>query len=1400
MKLPYYVTRYGRAPFGLLAAPLFAIPAFAANECGAPVAGVVVCGAPDKAGVSYSSPTTLDVRLNPFNITTTGLSVAGTAGASITAQSVGSAIANINSTGVGVNLTSTGGSGNLSLIYNNAGTIKSAGNGAGVSATAANAGAITIAIGAGSTINATGAAGAGILAQSATGNVSLTSAGTISSVGGAGVDLRITGTTGTGKIAIQSNGSISGNTNAISATNASTGGVEINTAAGTNLKAGTQGINAVSSGTAGGIAINALGTVGATAAVGGVGILANITKAGNTAAIDVTTGGAIVAVGDGIRATNTGAGNVAVGVGADITSATGYGLRTTTTSGDILVGVAADITGKNGISATTSSAAGTGKVEVAIGPNATVTATNGNAVAASSAGTSGVTVTTGTGTALQSTGSTALSAGVTGTAGAIGIETRGTVNSVGGGNGIAASISNNANPGNIDIATYAGVAGASTGISATTAGIGNVTITANDTVTGNGIDGVVGTARKGGNVNVTTNALVTGQRNGLSLGTAATGNSTANVNANVTGVTGEAISAVSGGLGGTVVSVGNNATLTAGRFGILALAGGDGSTLTGIAGSTTVTTGANVAINAATWNAIEAAAYGGGNVSVTTGTGSMSGTNAIYASTSVGAGTLKIDTSGNLTGTNAIGPNNPGGTAGRGIWAEASGAGGIDIKTAEGAVITANTDGILATNSATSGTVATSAIKVDAGSAINAANGSGIKADIAAAGNAAGISLNSHAAVAGGTHGASLSTAGAGSIDVTNSGALQGLGGAGLSTQTTTGNTTINNSGLIAGTAAGVSLSGGPAQLENAGTIRNLSGTPSALAIRGTGGATTINNTGLVTGTVLLGDMGNSFTNAGTWNTSGGTSDFGAGTNAIVNAAGGTIIAAQNASVAETTTFARLASFTNRGTLTMADGAVGDRTIVAGNYFSAGGTLRMDVDTQALKSDLLVLNGGAATGSTAIVLNNIGTTGAMTTGNGIELVDTINGATTSPAAFRLGTRVAAGAYEYLLYRGGNTATGGNADDQNFYLRSTLEVVAPTDPTSPTDSANPAGPTTPKPPVVAVPNYRNEVFVDMAVPSMASSFGLAMLGTLDDRRGDTASPSPSAAAQDKPAGSAGWGRAFGEFGRVNRGTFSSNGPSYDFNLAGFQTGLDLWQQSGANGARDAAGIYVGAGRIDSDVNNSVAGGLAGRTKLDGYSLGAYWTHFSPQGWYTDTVLQGTRYDPISASSLQGQTLKSTGSGLLASLEGGYRLNLGDDWSLTPQAQLIYQRISLKDGADAYGRIGYDASNMGYARIGAKLSKTASFGEAAGAQRITFWARANIWHGFGGDAATTFTNLAGGNAVTLKTNLGDTWANLGVGVTTQISRNVSAFVLGDYNVSVGRGKSHGMSVKAGFTARW
>jgi hypothetical protein len=43
------------------------------------------------------------------------------------------------------------------------------------------------------------------------------------------------------------------------------------------------------------------------------------------------------------------------------------------------------------------------------------------------------------------------------------------------------------------------------------------------------------------------------------------------------------------------------------------------------------------------------------------------------------------------------------------------------------------------------------------------------------------------------------------------------------------------------------------------------------------------------------------------------------------------------------------------------------------------------------------------------------------------------------------------------------------------------------------------------------------------------------------------------------------------------------------------------------------------------------------------------------------------------------------------------------------QLIYQRLSLQGGADAYGRIDYQSSNTGYARLGVKLGKFGRGGE-------------------------------------------------------------------------------------------
>jgi fibronectin-binding autotransporter adhesin len=101
-----------------------------------------------------------------------------------------------------------------------------------------------------------------------------------------------------------------------------------------------------------------------------------------------------------------------------------------------------------------------------------------------------------------------------------------------------------------------------------------------------------------------------------------------------------------------------------------------------------------------------------------------------------------------------------------------------------------------------------------------------------------------------------------------------------------------------------------------------------------------------------------------------------------------------------------------------------------------------------------VINGGAATGKTSVQVANLGGLGALTCGNGIEVIGAQNGATTTAQttkdAFALaGGHVDAGAYEYRLYAADASGAG-----ENWYLRSSTRrhaarSASPTLPVSPT---------------------------------------------------------------------------------------------------------------------------------------------------------------------------------------------------------------------------------------------------------------------------------------------------------------------------------------------------------------
>lgn len=122
-----------------------------------------------------------------------------------------------------------------------------------------------------------------------------------------------------------------------------------------------------------------------------------------------------------------------------------------------------------------------------------------------------------------------------------------------------------------------------------------------------------------------------------------------------------------------------------------------------------------------------------------------------------------------------------------------------------------------------------------------------------------------------------------------------------------------------------------------------------------------------------------------------------------------------------------------------AGGSLHDTFTVYGNYVGQQGGLQLHtvLESDDAPSDKLVISGtgASASGETFILITNVGGEGALTLADGIRVVDATAGATTEGTAFTLGAPVAAGIFEYQLYRGGVTEDPENDDD--WFLRLSL---------------------------------------------------------------------------------------------------------------------------------------------------------------------------------------------------------------------------------------------------------------------------------------------------------------------------------------------------------------------------
>ncbi|WP_337244103.1 autotransporter-associated beta strand repeat-containing protein [Luteimonas sp. gir] len=447
----------------------------------------------------------------------------------------------------------------------------------------------------------------------------------------------------------------------------------------------------------------------------------------------------------------------------------------------------------------------------------------------------------------------------------------------------------------------------------------------------------------------------------------------------------------------------------------------------------------------------------------------------------------------------------------------------------------------------------------------------------------------------------------------------------------------------------------------------------------------------------------------------------------------------------------------NAGIVSLMGATPGTTLTVRGDYVGDGGVLRMSaaLGDSSSPTDRLVIDGGAVSGRTSIELTNREGLGAQTTGDGIELVRAINGATTTAQTTQdgfalVGEYVEAGAFEYRLHAADAAGLG-----ENWYLRSTNRGETP-------------------------------LFASLNAQLRESASG--MLGNLHQRLGDVTMGSGSAAAGDRQS----WGRLVSIDRSLKQGGDAT--PSSRGRQNGLQIGSDVWA-----GGNWHVGAYFGTLAGEMQVEGSARGSTnlpVGRTDLDQRFAGLYATFLGESGFYVDTVLQGgrTRYKLIPTL---GDRVAGDGDSRTVSVEIGQAFPIGRDWQLEPQLQLMHQRLSNDDVEIANALVQQDTADSLTARAGVRLKGAFE----TGAGLLQPYTRVNYYRTRSDEDVSRFIGPSA--TADIVTPTGGRSSELAMGGTLSVNREVSVF--GEVNKlwahgDQSRARSDDLSANVGVKVGW
>lgn len=519
----------------------------------------------------------------------------------------------------------------------------------------------------------------------------------------------------------------------------------------------------------------------------------------------------------------------------------------------------------------------------------------------------------------------------------------------------------------------------------------------------------------------------------------------------------------------------------------------------------------------------------------------------------------------------------------------------------------------------------------------------------------------------------------------------------------------------------------------------------------------------------------------------------GSGTWTISPAVGGSLTQVVNAGVID---------------LTNGSGSTSDSLTIVGSYQGNSGQLWLNtvLASDNAPSDKLVILGGAATGSTGIVVTNVGGTGAQTKQNGILVVEAINGGTTGDNTFYLAKRASAGIYEYQLVHGGVT----DGTSNNWYLRNNFEGIDATNPDlpdwllpSPGDgdedgntgggsSGGGSGGGTGGGPGGgtggddggSVTLVRPEVPILGATPTVVRGLLRVALGTFHERHGE------QSWFGDEANKHVIWGRMFGDQYRQNLSTFADQ--RFKGNQWGMQFGVPVYRAEHDDGQFDTLGLMAGYARGWGDMRarNIYGNNIEiGNIDVDAYSLGAYWIHTWEDEAYIDAIVMHS-WLSIDTESVANYSSSFHGKEWTASLEAGKKFAISEKWVIEPQAQIYWQYQNFDKATDPGGTIRYDNNDSWTGRVGARLQGNYTFNE----RPFNPFVLANVWHQFKASDTIYFNNDK------LRPSWEETSLELGAGFTTKVADNTSLYANASYEFNLGGERFRLLSGRMGARVSW